>query len=353
MFKKISFFIFLFLSICFSYANALIFSATDYMYNPLDNTGLIPIQIVSDTYPIYTADLISNSPVLTINNGIGCVIGSGTSLTISSASAISSGTLTQTDWNIFNSGGIYTNSNPTPVTIGGIASGSTFNNVSLTTMWDMLLYPYQSPVFTSFMISGQTTPIEVGNSISGLHNFIWTTSNNSNINANSINIYDITGSITLFTGLANTGNQSYTFPSPIQLITQGSYTWQIQGTNTNSIIFNRNYTVNWDWKRYWGTSSNTSLTSAQILALVSNDLSTIGTGTFNFSANNYKYFCIPTSFVQPTHFIDASTGFAVDMQSPVIVSVTNIFGITTNYNVYRTTNMLTNSIQIIVSLKEN
>ena len=45
---------------------------------------------------------------------------------------------------IGSSGSTYTNSNPTPVTIGGIPAGSTFSGKNLQEMFDLLLYPFLS-----------------------------------------------------------------------------------------------------------------------------------------------------------------------------------------------------------------
>ena len=237
----------------------------------------------------------------------------------------------------------YTNATPTPVTIGGIPSGSTFSVQKNADMWTALLYPYQYPAFTSFSISGQATTIEVGTSISGAHTFVWATSNNSNIETNTINIYDITGSITLFTGLANDGSESYSFPSPIQLITQDSYVWQIEGTNTHvpSTTFNKNFTVNWEWRMHSGTSVNATLTNAQILALANSSLATVFPPSVNFAGGDtYFWYWIPDSFIQPTIFRDLTTGFQIDMESPVIQSVTNVNSIATNYKGYRSTYQL-------------
>ena len=46
--------------------------------------------------------------------------------------------------------------NPTPETIGGIPVGSTFSNKTMKELWDMLLYKYLAPAFSSFSISGFT-----------------------------------------------------------------------------------------------------------------------------------------------------------------------------------------------------
>jgi hypothetical protein len=40
---------------------------------------------------------------------------------------------------------LYTNTTPTPLTIGGIVAGSTFSSRTMQQMWDQLLYPYIGP----------------------------------------------------------------------------------------------------------------------------------------------------------------------------------------------------------------
>ena len=45
--------------------------------------------------------------------------------------------------------GTYTNPLATPVTVGGIDAGSTFNNATMTEMWDDLLYPELNPSLTN------------------------------------------------------------------------------------------------------------------------------------------------------------------------------------------------------------
>lgn len=243
----------------------------------------------------------------------------------------------------------YTNATPMPDDVGGYESGTTFTDQDLTQMFNGLLYPYQYPTFSSFSISGQASPIEVGTEITGAQTFIWGTTNPTNIQANSINIYDITGSSTLFTGLANDGSEPYNFTPPIVYTSQATNQWRIEGTNTKLQTFIRNFNVNWWWRIYWGTSPNTSLTEAQIEALANNRLDTNVPGNYSFAAGDYKYFAWPSLFVQPASFKDQATSLDVPMESPDIVSVTNVNGITTNYSVYRTTNIIGSSITIVVA----
>lgn len=260
--------------------------------------------------------------------------------------------------------GSYTNLSPTPAALGGIPSGSTFNAQTMTEMFDQLLYPYQSPAFTSFSIMGQATTLEAGQVItSGSKNFIWTTSNSSNVQTNTIQIEDFTGSLILATGLANDGSETIATGSTT-IAGAGSWVWRITGTNTESILFNTNFTVNWRFRMFSGTSTNTTLTESQIEALTTNTLTTTFVNTYSFGVGGYKYVCFPDSFGSPTSFVDDLTDLNIPMASPVddasynniangiyyaLVSVTNLYGVAVNYRVYRTKNILGAAIDIIVS----
>lgn len=260
----------------------------------------------------------------------------------------------------------YTNATPTAVTLGGISSGSTFSAKSMQEMWDALLYPYQAPSFSSFGISGQSSSLEIGQSIaSGTKTFTWATSN-GNVNANTVVIFDTTSSATLVSGIANDGNEDISFASPITRSTPGNYSWSIQATNTKGTNFNRSFSVNWQAKKFSGISSSATLDSTAILAL-SGSLSGSASGTYSFGAGEYKFFAWPDSFGSPTAttgFKDTSTNLAVAMANSSddaffaqaqngwsygLVSVTNPHGAVTNYRVYRSKNKLGGAINIAVS----
>ena len=139
------------------------------------------------------------------------------------------------DGNVFWSdiaGGItYTNPDPVPITIGGIQAGSTLNNATMYEMWTELLYPYQVPAFTFFTVSG-SNPLEVGQSLPLTLSFSWNSSNDPNVEPNSIVITDVTG--TLLSGQSADGSSvPYTYSSAVVRNTYGSYSWTITGQNTN------------------------------------------------------------------------------------------------------------------------
>ena len=246
----------------------------------------------------------------------------------------------------------YTNTTPVPTTIGGIEANSTFNQVPITQMFDLLLYPYQTPAFTSFGF-GQSSPLEVGTTInSGSKDFVWATSNSSNVQANTIKITDITNNVILGNNLANDGSEALVFPSSVTKTTSTSHTWGITGTNTQAATFSRTSVVNWYWKLHYGEHISSSLvSSSDINGLRASSISANSPASYVFvaDAGKYKYITYPTAYTLLTNFKDPSTLLDVAMESPTIVSVTNTFGVTTNYYVHRTTNKLGGAITITAS----
>lgn len=107
------------------------------------------------------------------------------------------------------------------------------------------LNPYAVPTFLGFGISGVGATKVAGDSISGTVSFLWTTTNPTNVAANSISIQDVTNSVTLASGLADDGNQSIALPTTITHAAGESHTWQIIGTDSKGNSFSATFTVSW------------------------------------------------------------------------------------------------------------
>ena len=243
----------------------------------------------------------------------------------------------------------YTNATAVPTTIGGITAGSTFSNKTMKEMWDMLLYPYMSPAFTTFGITGVTSTYEVGYTIpANNYTFTWAISNGINVAVNSIRIEDVTNATTLVTAIANSGSTIAAIPS-ISKASATSHQWRIIGTNTNNATFNRTYTVAWQWKVYYGESALSTLVEADIEALRVSALASSANGTYSMLAGGYKWICYPTAMGLKTTFKDINTNLDVAMVAPITVNVTNQYGVTTSYYCHRTYNVLGGTISIGVS----
>ncbi len=242
---------------------------------------------------------------------------------------------------------VLTEAAPTPTTLGGIPAGTTFSSVPVETVLRDLLYPYQSPTFSQFYIENQNTTIEVGAStVGGLVKFAWTTTNTSNISTNTISIRDVTaGNVVLYDSGANDGNEFINISSVVK-ITASSHSWRIQALNTKSTTFSKYFTVDWRWRVYYGENVNSTLTEPQIEALRTSQLGSAFAANYAFDGGGYKWIAYPSAFGTATVFKDILTGLDVPFQPVQTITITNTFGIATQYNVHRTTNILGASITI-------
>lgn len=243
---------------------------------------------------------------------------------------------------------VYTNSNPVPIAIGGITAGETFNEVPITDVITELLYPYQAPSFFSFNMIGVSSVIEVGDSVPANRTFQWGATNNQNIKTSTVSILDITNNTTLKSNIDNDAQESVILAA-ISKTVATNHTFRIQAINSKNTTFSRDFSINWQFKRYRGESVLTSLVQSDIKSLRANEFANGYSGTYAFNGGGYKYIAYPSSFGTATVFKDVSTNLSVPMLPVSVVSVTNQFGISVNYNVHRTTNILGGAITISVS----
>lgn len=140
----------------------------------------------------------------------------------------------------------YTNLTPTPQTIGGIAAGSTFSNMSMQQMWDLLLYPYVAPTCT---ISVSGTPRELGSSVNTTIN--WSAIKKSKP-IQTIYLIPPTGAAI---GITATGN-SQTGINTLTAIQNVNSNFSLQVSDGQTTVSDTK-SVNWANKRYWGVVSPT------------------------------------------------------------------------------------------------
>lgn len=245
---------------------------------------------------------------------------------------------------------LYTNATPTTATVGGIISGSTFTDKTMTEMWDMLLYPYQYPSFTGFSISGQSTTLEFGLSVPANPTFTWGYSNLTNIVDNSIKIIDTTNSNTI---LINNVSKSITtqqvvktalvYTTPISGNSR-THTFSIEGTNTKNTTFTSSTSITWTYKTFKGASANPTLSDADIFNLTNTLTSSKGTTLkIDNSSSVYFYYCLPVSYGT----VEFYTPLKDEAWTPTIRSLTRN-GVSIPYRIYRTNNLNSGSYNITI-----
>ena len=240
----------------------------------------------------------------------------------------------------------YTNHTPVPADVGGILAGTTFDNSSIRDILDALLYPYQPPTFILFAISQSN--VEVGDTISGNRTFTWDTTASIGIKPNSISITNIDTNTILSSGIEN--NRTIILPiGSLHNILPHKTTWNIQATDTKEATLNKEVSVSWLWKIYYGESTTSILNETNVKSLRVSGLSSVIHTTYIFLGGAYKYICIPSSMGTLTTFVDNETKLNIPFNPAVSLSVFNTFGILTTYSVYRSLYMLGSSINITVS----
>ena len=260
----------------------------------------------------------------------------------------------------------FQNSNTTLVTIGGIPAGSSFSTPNtLQQMFDALLYPYIAPGSSISSLSNR----EYGSSTSITLN--WTATRNSN----PITSILVDGQSFVPTGNTQTGFKvaigTYSIPAPSS--TSNNFNISVgDGTNTTT----NGTTLQWMNKIYWGTinlssignpdltlnpgsASLINITSSTILGLTGagvspgNQLTSSKSKTYTNinGSGNYLLFAWPSSVTGATSPIFTVNG----LQNSAFTRVnnawnfTNVFGFSTNYEVWITNTLQNSPLNIIIS----
>lgn len=236
----------------------------------------------------------------------------------------------------------YTNLNPSSITVGGISTGSTFNNKTVQQIFDDMFYPYIAPT-TSISVSPSV--LEYGDSSTTL-TAAWSIEAKKN-NITSSTIRRPIGSISVATPLSNTnasGNVSSGISSPSSYNTQ-TFTFSVYDGSTTVV---KTTSSSWGLRRYWGTvaSGHTlSITStASVLysdiSSLSSDISSSYIQTRSITTNNdYVVFIWPTQSVDlsvtPAKCVIAGLGNTDWTKTRSSIVLTNQFGYTASYDVWR------------------
>lgn len=113
---------------------------------------------------------------------------------------------------------------------------------------------------------------------------------------------------------------------------------------TLSSVVTKTTSINWYYRKFWGTSSNFT----QIDSLQSSSLSNSRLQTFTVTAatNEYIYLAIPASFGDPVFCVgNIEGGFVLDNT----ITFTNPYNVEITYNIYRSDNHSLGITTVIVS----
>jgi hypothetical protein len=238
---------------------------------------------------------------------------------------------------------------------GNLPAGTNIDNFTYDEVFQQVFFGFIPPVFTSFLIVGEATSVEVGTTVGGTKSFSFSISRPANVAPNTLDIVDVTTATALASNIAVTSPVSVIVPS-FTFNTQGSHSFRARADNTgvpSAQFQSALFTINAYWLKHWGTSPNTTLTENQVEALSSVSLAVSKAGDLSFGTGGYKWFAIPKYLGGPaatTGIRDKSNGNAISMAdftddayfSDIVngwyckeLSMTNAFGKTTDWRVFR------------------
>lgn len=142
-------------------------------------------------------------------------------------------------------------------------------------------------------------------------------------------------------GKLSPDKKSWTPSSPITAETRISVAAQYEGRSKTAEIYYR-----FKYKKYWGTSSKSTLTNSDILALGGStwaDSRTMGATTFDCTGGKYVYYVIPSSLGTPEFWVGGLKNTDVVTTS---ATVTNASGGSTTYSIMRLANIQTGVLSV-------
>jgi hypothetical protein len=271
----------------------------------------------------------------------------------------------------------YTNLAPTINNVGGLERGTSFNDVLLQNVFNDLLYPEQLGNITDFKLvdsSGtEVTKFEVGDNMSpDSYTFSWSLVN-TGFESNSVKLQDITNvsstetywsapSGYIATGLTNSSIYNWILSATISSSIARSRDFRVYINRDNATTISKSLSVNWMLPVYTGSTSSTSLSGLQILSNLTNKtLATNSNILLTIPGSGYKYIAAPETFnpiysltLDKIEVVMAATadGYINNYSNSLYydkVWVTSSYGIGATYNVYRTLNSISESIDLVPS----
>lgn len=238
----------------------------------------------------------------------------------------------QEEKDIITNGTTYTNDIPTYVEHGGVGIGTTFQEKTIKEMFDLILYPYVSPIVSASVLS----PSNGGTFELGATVTITKVRVTAQIKSNKlIKIQVVHGTTTVAgktDGVANGGTFDFNTSYPIT----NSATLTAKVTDdTQSIVSKNTGTFTFVYPIYHGALDLDSVpTSDQIKALTKH-IETKGTKIYSFTCDNEKFvFAYPKSYGALSEIYDQNNFNVTDTFVQYTVPIICLDGKSVEYYVY-------------------
>lgn len=237
----------------------------------------------------------------------------------------------------------YTNTTPTPVTIGGISKGTKFNNVSIIDIIEQLLYPYVAPTITLVKGSSSSSVFELGTETS-----VTLTANvtKGSKDIDSIALYGNNKEIkTEWTTEQGEKTQTENIAETTKFIAKVQ---DNENTYSSSTI-----TINGVDPFFYGTVSAAPSDTKTINDLTK-DIAVKGNKTYTFTTkgtNNKYCICYPTTYDKLTSILDANGFENIDDFNVTEATRNRANGESEKYYVYTYQNAIVDGVTTTFTFK--
>lgn len=234
------------------------------------------------------------------------------------------------------SGSNYTNLTPTPVTVGGIAAGSTFSAQNMEDMFNRLLYPYIAPSLT-LSISPATGIREFGNDVSTITLNATTTKHTNDITL--VEFYRGASLIhTQAVPIASGGLETYIDTTPV---TTNGITFTAKVGDGTQTVTSSGSSYTFVYPFYYGVGAQ-GLTGAQIRSTLTMLVKTpSNTTTVTSPSSQVFYLAYPNTSAALTSILDTNGFETISDYTLRTVSITGLDGTPQTYKVYEYNNPTT------------
>lgn len=241
----------------------------------------------------------------------------------------------------------YTNLNPTTIALGGIPAGTTFDNVSIRTIIENLLYPYVAFTFSSIATTVASGTFEYGTAKSITK--VTPTFTNGSRSINSVKIGNTSGGSNLYSGSSATSGTAITLTSSASLDGKSNYTVYCtlsDGTTTTT----KSASFNFEKYIYYGSKSATGGTpSSNELTGVRPSVASGNSGvSITTTDNSYVWFVCPDTTRTHLQQFSSNEWVTIDTTSVGAISFLTNTGQSLTYYAYRSNTFVagTNTFRI-------
>jgi len=237
----------------------------------------------------------------------------------------------------------YTNELPMPFDVGLLPKGTKFKDTDLKVLFTKLLYGYNFPKFTNFIIVGLLDNVEIGYSIiAGDYQANFTITDPELLRPDSISVLK-EGQV-LLDNLPNVSPVNVTLAEETKN-TIDVITFEIFAYDTTGVSFNKYFTVNCKYRIYYGEYTEDITDTGfpnPLIVLRASELVIDIYGEYFFQniplGSNYKWFCYPSILGENYIFYDTVSDIALILNDVLKLNITNEHGLVIEYNCYRTLN---------------